>query len=191
VTKRSRVKSCLQESKRLVADIPDRIVLKRHRDLEGRRNWIWYRRGLLLVLTAFVLLGALNVFGQRPAGTTVDSFEASLELYAPTKLRGGVFFEARFTITAHRDVKNALLQLSPGWQESLQMNTIEPVPLAQGSRNGDLLFTLGHIPAGQKFRLFVQFQVNATNVGRRNADVTLYDGARKLVHIHRRLTVYP
>jgi len=174
-----------------VADIPDRIVLKRHRDLEGRRNWIWYRRGLLLLLTAFVLLGALNVFGQRPAGTTVDSSEASLELYAPTKLRGGVFFEARFTITAHRDVKNALLQLSPGWQESLQMNTIEPVPLAQGSRNGDLLFTLGHIPAGQKFRLFVQFQVNATNVGRRNADVTLYDGARNLVHIHRRLTVYP
>jgi hypothetical protein len=174
-----------------VADIPDRIVLKHHRDLDGAGHRIWYRRALVALLTVFLLLGVLNVFGQRPAGTTVDSPEASLELYAPTKLRGGVFFEARFTITAHRDVRNALLQLSPGWQESLQMNTIEPVPLGQGSRNGDLLFTLGHIPAGQKFRLFVQFQVNATNVGRRNADVTLYDGGRKLVHIHRRLTVYP
>lgn len=174
-----------------MTDIPDRIVLKEHRDLAGSRHRIWYRRALVALLTVFLLLGVFNVFGQRPAGTTVNSPEASLELYAPTKIRGGVFFEARFTITAHRDVKNALLQLSPGWQESLQMNTIEPVPLGQGSRNGDLLFTLGHIPRGQKFRLFVQFQVNATNVGRRNADVTLYDGSTKLVHIHRRLTVYP
>ena len=174
-----------------VADIPDQLVLRRHRDLAGRERHIWYRRALLGVLTVFLVLGAVNVFGQRPAGTTVDSPEASLELYAPTKLRGGVFFEARFTITAHRDVKNALLQLSPGWQESLQMNTIEPVPIGQASRNGDLLFTLGHIPAGQKFRLFLQFQVNATNVGRRTADVTLYDGGTKLVHIHRVITVYP
>ena len=191
MTKWSRVKICWQESKQAVADIPDRIVLKHHRDLEGARHLIWYRRGLVALLTVFLVLGVGNVFGQRPAGTTVDSPEASLELYAPTKIRGGVFFEARFTITAHHEVKNALLQLSPGWQESLQMNTIEPVPLAQGSRDGDLLFTLGHIPAGRKYRLFVQFQVNATNVGRRNADVTLYDGAKKLVHIHRRLTVYP
>ena len=174
-----------------VAEIPDQIVLEQHRDFAGRTHHIWYRRALLGVLTVFLVLGAVNVFGQRPAGTTVDSPEASLELYAPTKLRGGVFFEARFTITAHRDVKNALLQLSPGWQESLQMNTIEPVPIGQASRNGDLLFTLGHIPAGQKFRLFLQFQVNATNVGRRTADVTLYDGGTKLVHIHRVITVYP
>jgi len=174
-----------------VADIPDRIVLERHRDLDGRGHHIWYRRALVALLLVFLLLGLFNVFGQRPAGTTVHGAEASLELYAPTKLRGGVFFEARFTITAHHDVKNALLQLSPGWQESMQMNTIEPSPLGQSSRNGDLLFTLGHIPAGQKYRLFVQFQVSATNVGRRTADVTLYDGAKKLAHIHRVLTVYP
>jgi hypothetical protein len=174
-----------------MADIPDRLVLKRHRDLVGRERHIWYRRVLLGVLTVFLLLGAVNVFGQRPAGTVANSPEASLELYAPTKLRGGVFFEARFTITAHHDVKNALLQLSPGWQEGMQMNTIEPSPLGQASRNGDLLFTLGHIPAGQKFRLFMQFQVSATNVGRRTADVTLYDGSRQLVHIHRMITVYP
>jgi len=174
-----------------VADIPDRIVLKEHRDLEGRAHRVWYRRALVTLLVVFIALGAFNVFGQRPAGTTVHSREASLELYAPTKVRGGVFFEARFTITAHRDVKNAILQLSPGWQESLQMNTIEPVPLGQGSRDGDLLFTLGHIPAGQKYRLFLQFQVNGTNVGRRRADVTLYDGATKLGAIHRTVTVFP
>jgi hypothetical protein len=174
-----------------MADIPDRIVLKRHRDLEGRRHGIWYRRGLLTLLVAFLCLGLANVFGQRPHGTTVTAGAATLELYAPTHLRGGLLYEARFTITATREVKNALLQLSPGWNEGQTMNTIEPSPLGEASRNGDLLFTLGHIPAGHTYRLFLQLQVNPTNVGRRNADVTLYDGATKLVHIHRRLTFYP
>jgi hypothetical protein len=174
-----------------VADTPDRIVLERHRDLAGRGHHIWYRRALVAILGAFLVLGAANVFGQRPAGHTADAPEASLELYAPSKLRGGVMFEARFTITAHQDVKNALLQLSPGWVEGMQINTIEPGPLGEASRNGDLLFTLGHIPAGQKHRLFMQFQVSATNVGRRHADVTLYDGGKKLIHLDREITVYP
>jgi hypothetical protein len=174
-----------------VADVPDRLVLKRDRDLEGRVHHIWFRRAMVAVLVVFLALGLANVFGQRPVGHSVDTSEASLELYAPTTLRGGLFWEARFTITAHRDVKNALLQLSPGWAESMQINSIEPSPLGQASRNGDLLFTLGHIPPGQTFRLFMQFQVSATNVGRRRTDVTLYDGATKLARLDRELTVYP
>src|SRR5581483_10008100 len=116
-----------------MADIPDRLVLKRDRDLEGRSHLPWVRHGIIGLIAVFLVLGAFNVFGQRPAGTTVDTPAASLELYAPTKLRGGLLWEARFTITAHRDVKNALLQLSPGWQEGMQMNTIEPSPLGQAS----------------------------------------------------------
>ena len=88
-------------------------------------------------------------------------------------------------------MRNALLQLSPGWNEGMQINTIEPEPIAEASRNGDMLFTLGHIPAGRKHRLFMQFQVDPTNVGRRRADVTLYDGAEKLLTIERTVTVYP
>jgi hypothetical protein len=174
-----------------VADIPDRIVLKRDRDLEGRTHHIWYRRAAVALLVVFLALGAANVFGQRPAGHTVVTPAVSFELYAPTKLRGGDFWEARFTIRARRAVKNALLQLSPGWAESMQINTIEPSPLGEASRDGDLLFTLGHIPAGKTYRLFMQMQVSATNVGRRHADVTLYDGATKLVHLSRVLTIYP
>ena len=174
-----------------MADIPDRIVLKRHRDLDGRAHRVWYRRGLLALLCVFLILGLANLFGQRPHGTHVDSGAASLELYAPTHLRGGLLYEARFTIHAHHDVKSALLQFSPGWNEGQTMNTIEPSPLGEASRNGDLLFTLGHIAAGTTYRLFIQFQVNPTNVGRRTADVTLYDGGTKLAHVHRMLTFYP
>ena len=73
----------------------------------------------------------------------------------------------------------------------MQINTIEPSPLGEASRNGDLLFTLGHIPAGQKHILFMGFQVNPTNVGRRAPTSTLYDGGTQLVDLDRTLTVFP
>jgi hypothetical protein len=112
-------------------------------------------------------------------------------VYAPSHLRGGLLYEARFTIFARRKLSHVVLLLSPGWLESQQLNTIEPSPVAQGSRDGDLYFTLGAVPKGQVHRLFLQFQVNPTNVGRRSADVALYDGDTRLLAVHRTITVYP
>src|SRR6185437_13189545 len=111
-----------------MASVPDGIALERHRELNGpgfNRPVRWVVLGLLV---AFLLLGAFNLFGQRPSGTTVDTPKAKLELYAPSRLRGGLLYQARFTITAHSDVKRALLALSPGWNEGMQVNTIEPGP---------------------------------------------------------------
>lgn len=174
-----------------VADVPYRIELRRHLELLGPGFNRPVRYTLLGLLGAFLLLGLANVFGQNPSTHVVDTRSAKLELYVPSRLRGGLLYEARFTITAHRDVRNAVLQFSPGWNEGMQLNTIEPTPLGQASRNGDMLFTLGHIPSGQKFRLFMEFQVNPTNVGRRRGDVTLYDGGTKIATIHRTISVYP
>jgi len=174
-----------------VADIPDGIVLRRHRDLDSPGFFRPARWALLGLLVAFLLVALFNVFGQRPETKWLDTPRAKLELYAPSHLRGGLLYEVRLTITAHRDVKNAVLQFSPGWNEGMQQNTIEPSPVSEGSRNGDLLFTLGHIPAGHVHRFFMEFQVNATNVGRRRADVSLYDGGTKLGTIHRTVTVFP
>lgn len=174
-----------------MAPLPDGIALDRHRELTGPGFNRPARWGVLGLLVAFLALGVFNVFGQRPHGATVDTPKAKLELYAPSHLRGGLLYEARFTITAHQDVKRALIALSPGWNEGQQLNTIEPSPIGEASRDGDLLLTLGHIPAGQKFRLFMQFQVNPTNIGRRAADVTLYDGGARLATIKRTVTVFP
>ena len=131
------------------------------------------------------------MFGQRPSGTHAATSAASLELYAPARLRSGLLFEARFTIRAFRDLDHARLTLSPGWSEGMQMNTIEPSPVDETSEDGRLVFSLGKIPAGHIYRLFMQFQTNPTNVGRRSANVVLLDGSRPLIVIHRTLTVFP
>src|SRR5438876_1120215 len=117
---------------------------------------------------------------------------ATLSLYAPTALRGGDFMEARFHITAKQELKKAILKLDPGWAEGMSMNTIEPSPVSEASDNGRLSFELGHIPAGQSFILFVQFQVNPTNVAwHRAQNVELDDGSALVARIHRTITVFP
>jgi hypothetical protein len=176
-----------------VGDIPDLLVLKRHRDLEGMyRSSIWFRRVVIGLITAAAALGLANVFGQRPETVRAVTPVATLSLYAPTALRGGDFMEARFHITASRELKNAILKLDPGWAEGLSINTIEPSPLSEGSDDGRLTFQLGHIPAGRSYILFCQFQVNPTNVAwRRSPDVELDDGATVLTRIHRTITIFP
>ena len=174
-----------------VADIPDKIVLKRHRDLEGLARRPWIRRAILALLTVFLLLGAINVFGQRPQGVLATAPAASVELYAPSRVRSGVLYEARITIRAHADLKSAALLLSPGWGEGQSMNTLEPSPVSEASRDGQFLFKLGHIGKGRLFRFFMQFQVNPTNVGRRPQNVALYDGNTRVLTIHHTITIYP
>jgi hypothetical protein len=173
-----------------VADTPDEIVLKRHRDLEGRRDEHW-RRAATIGLAVFLLLGLLNLFGQRPSPTSAATRAAELEVFAPKRIRGGLYYEARFTVRAHRDLKNATLVLDSGWAEGITINTVEPSPVGEASRDGKLVFELGHVPAGKKHVFFLQLQVNPTNVGRRSQDVQLYDEDVHLLTIDRSVTVWP
>jgi hypothetical protein len=176
-----------------VADVPDTLVLKRHRDLEGMsRRAIWVRRAVVGVIAAFCALGLANVFGQRPSTVTADVPTAKLSLYAPTVIRGGDFMEARFHITAKQALKKAVLKLDPGWGEALSMNTIEPSPVSETSENGRFVFVLGPIARGHSFIFFMQFQVNPTNLAwHRPQNVELDDGNRVVARIHRTITVLP
>jgi hypothetical protein len=174
-----------------VAGIPDSIVLKRDRDLDGRDGQLWARRVLFGLLCVVPVLALLNLFGQRPSTTEAAAPSAHLNVYAPSRVRAGLLFQARFHVTAKRDLRNATLVLSSGWLEGMTVNTIEPSPTSEASKNGNLSLQLGHIPAGRTFLLFMQFQVDPTNVGRRTQDVALYDGNRKLLELHRTITIFP
>jgi hypothetical protein len=174
-----------------VADVPDFLTLAHHRDLAGREKRP-FARWILLGLIGFLLvLGLLNVFGQRPATSVADGPIASLKVYSPDRVRGGLYYESRFTIEAHQEVENATLVLDPGWLEGITLNTVEPSPVGEASRDGRVALELGHVPAGAVHRLFLHFQVNPTNVGYRSQDVDLYDGERLLLHIDRTITVWP
>jgi len=173
-----------------VADVPDLLTLRRNRDREGARD-IVIRRAFTGVLVVLAVLGLLNVFGQRPSTSRAAAATAELEVYAPTRVRAGLYYMARFTIVAREEIEKATLVLDPGWAEGITINTVEPSPVGEASDNGRLAFELGHVPAGEKYVFFVHLQVNPTNVGRREQDVELRDGETTLAHIDRTITIFP
>jgi hypothetical protein len=173
-----------------MAETPDFLTLRRNRDNAGVRE-VPIRRILTTLIALLCPAGLLNVFGQRPDTSRAAVSAASLKVYAPSRVRGGLFYEARFTIEARQDLKNATLVLDSGWAEGITINTVEPSPVGEASRNGDLVFELGHIPAGQKYLFFLQLQVNPTNVGHRSQDVALYDEDTFLASVDRTITVFP
>lgn len=170
---------------------PDGITLTRNRDLVGRRYQLWVRRGLMLIPVTIMLAALGNVFGQRPDTTVASSPEATVSLYAPSHVRGGLMFEARIHLHATTPLRDARLVLGSGWLEGMSVNTIEPSPSSEFSRNGSLVLDIGHLAAGRGYLLFIQFQVLPTNVGRRSADLALLDGTTRLLGIDRTLTVFP
>jgi len=174
-----------------MAEIPDQIVLRRHRDLEGRRGGIYWRRAMVGLLAAFLVAGLFNLFGQRPDDTTLKARGVTFQLHAPRFLRGGLLYEASFTIRPLKTLHHPVLVLSQGWAVAQTINTLEPSPATQTSDNGEIALGLGPIKADAMYTLFGEFQVNPTSVGSYAGDVTLYDGNTKLIHFDRTLVVYP
>jgi len=174
-----------------MADVPDQLTLRRHRDLVGRERRPVVRWVGLSLVGIFVAAGLLNVFGQRPDTDVVGSDVAELKVYAPTKLRGGLYYEARFTIDAKQEIEDATIVLESGWMEGMTLNTVEPSPIGEASRDGKVAFQLGRIPEGDTYILFLQFQVNPTNIGRRSVDVELTDGETPLLRVERTVTIWP
>ena len=169
----------------------DSVNLDRARELHGRAREVWIRRAGLAVLAAVTVLALFNVFGQAPGDSTAVSPAAALTVSAPARIRGGLLFQARFTIVAHQEIRKAALVLSRSWAEGMTINTLEPSPSQETSANGQLSFQLGSIPAGQKFVFYMQFQVNPVTVGSRIQVAAVFDGPTRLVTLTRQMTVLP
>jgi hypothetical protein len=174
-----------------MADQLDGLALDTSRDLRGRDAEPWARRVILLLLAVVPVLALFNLYGQSATVASASSSAVKLTVRSPTHARGGLLYEARFTIQASQDIKNATLALGGGWANGLTINTIEPSPTNETSNDGDLSFQLGEIPAGHSFVLHMQFQVNPTTTGTRRQQVALLDGDTPLVSLTRHLTVFP
>ena len=174
-----------------VAGAPDEIVLKRDRDLSGRTWHPWVRRGLLALVAVPPVLALANVFGQHQSAHSATAGAATLTVNAPSQVRGGLLYTASFTVRARSELKKATLVLDPGWIDGMQVNSVSPQPVDEGSRNGKVVLVLGHIAAGQRVQYWIEFQVNPTTLGTRSQNVELDDGAQQILTEHRKLTVYP
>ena len=125
-----------------VQPLPPPLDHDRHVHLKGRSGQPLARRGIILLLAAFVVVALLNVFGQGTELTTAQGTAARLEVRIPHRARGGLFFQGRIDIFAATRIAKPTLVLGPGWTEQLQLNTIEPSPTDETSAR-DVLDVLG------------------------------------------------
>jgi hypothetical protein len=170
---------------------PPGIVLSRHLDLEGRWWPLYFRRGVLTLLTLIVLAALLNEFGQQTAVSSARSPRAALTVASPERVRGGLMFTTRFTIEAPRMLAHPKLVLDSGWLAGMQVNSIVPQPKDETSVHGRAAFTFEAIPAGGRQNYYVGFQVDPTTLGRQRQVVRLLDGNETILTVRRTLTVLP
>lgn len=167
------------------------LTAERNRDLHGRARHPAYRRLLLCLVAAIPVLALLNVFGQRPTVTLAQAPAADLKVTAPARLRSGLIFQVRVEVAAHRDISLPQLTFSQGWWESMSENSMSPNPTDENSSNGRVTLTYGKLAAAHTLTVWLYFQVNPTNVGKRSEDVELNDGSHPITSVHRSLTVFP
>lgn len=172
-------------------DLPAGLDLSRHRDLEGRHPGLWIRRVILILLVAFVAAALLNVFGQTPSTSTAQSSAATLKVTSPTRVRGGLLYQARIQIQAHKPIQNLNLVMNQGWFDQTTVNAIEPQPSNESSDSHQIKFSFGQLGAGQTLLVYVYFQVNPTNIGSHDTGVSVADGSTPLVSVSRSQFNFP
>ena len=83
-------------------------------------------------------------------------------------MRGGLFFQSRIEIRALAAIEHPRLVLDEGWVEGMQVNSIEPAAESETSRDGRVVLSYGALEPGDVLRVWLQFQVEPTNVGTRD-----------------------
>jgi hypothetical protein len=174
-----------------MSDLPAGIDLGRHRDFEGRRLGQWLRRGFLLLLVAFVVAALLDAFGQVPETTTASGPGGSLTLTAPARVRGGLYYQAKFEIHATEPLGAPTLVLDSGWYDETTVNTVEPEPAGTTSDPDRVKLRYPPLAPGRTLVVYINLQANPTNVGSHDAGVSLYDADRPIATIDRTQLDFP
>jgi hypothetical protein len=160
-------------------------------DPRGEIVGLWARRAVLTIFAAIAVLGLLDVFGQGTTQTSARTPAAVVRVTAPPAVRGGLFFQSRVEIRARRAVAHPRLVLGEGWVEGMQVNSIEPSPVGEASRDGRLVLSYDALDAGDRLVVWMQFEVNPTNTGRRYYGLELDDADTRIAAVHRWITVFP
>jgi hypothetical protein len=152
---------------------------------------LWVRRAIVTVFALISLAALAGFIGQRATTSNAASPSVRMTLSAPETVRGGIFFQSRVDIQALAPIEHPRLVFDEGWVEGLQVNSIEPAAESESSRDGRLVLSYGALKPGDRLRIWLQFEVNPTNVGKRSYTLELDDEDRLLVRVPRTLRVLP
>jgi hypothetical protein len=160
-------------------------------DRAGQNRGLWARRVVLALFCIIAVLALADRFGQRATESQAAGLAARMTLTAPATVRGGLYFQSRVEVHAVREIAFPHLVLDHGWIEGMQVNSIHPEPTGELNRDGRVVLTYDKLAAGDDLTVWLQFQVNPTNTGRRSYGIELDDAATPLVRLSPTITVLP
>jgi hypothetical protein len=173
-------------------DVPAGLTPERNRDLAGRAHEQWIRRAVIVLLAALVVAALAGFFGQPESSSSVAGSGATMSVSMPKRLRGGLIYEARFTVTATRALEQPKLVLDRDWFDGMTLNTTVPSPVSETSRDGRVVFSYDTLDAGDTLRVWTQWQVNpTTKLGKRTLTAELDDRSTPIATLERDLTIFP
>lgn len=175
-----------------MSDLPAEIDLERHRDFQGRMAGQWFRRGFLTLLLLFLIAALANAFGQAAATDTASGAAGSLSVKAPSRIRGGLTYQAEFQVHANTAMGAPTLVLERGWVDQTTVNTVQPEPAGSTTdAEGNLKLRFAPMAPGRTLVVYIQLQANPINVGSHDAGVALYDGDEPVAQISRTQFDFP
>jgi hypothetical protein len=173
-------------------DVPAGLNPERHRDLVGRTRGPWIRRVVIVLLTVLLVVALAGFFGQPESSSSVAGSGATMSVSMPKRLRGGLIYEARFTVTATKALEQPKLVLDRDWFDGMTLNSTVPSPVSEATRDGRVVLSYDTLDAGDTLRVWTQWQVNPTSkLGTRTLTAELDDRSTPIATLERDLTVFP
>jgi hypothetical protein len=166
--------------------------LDRSRHLGSGPAGIWIPRAILVVLLAFAVAALLNAFGQRSTTSSASAPVASLSVLSPERVRVGLLYQTRIAVRARTAIQKPTLVLDRGYFEATTFNGAVPDPMNWGAaQDGRVKMQYDKLNPGDKLVIWLSWQANPPNGGRRSQDVLLADGTKPVAEIKRSVTVFP
>ena len=144
------------------------------------------------VLVAILVTALTGLFGQPGRTRAAEAPAARLTMETASVVRGGLFFQARIEVVARQEIEYPRLVLDEGWLDGLQINTIEPAPESEASRDGRLVLSYSAMKPGDRLLVSIHLQTEPTRVGiTTDNGVELDDGSTPLATIDHRIRRMP
>jgi hypothetical protein len=145
----------------------------------------------LAVLGAVLALGLSGAVGGTESVERASSDVATLALRGPETVRNGEYLELTVTMSPHRGVANAALEIDAAYWRNVTVNTMIPAPEKEEYKDGVMRFEFGPLGAGESAAVKIDGQVNPHRFGPSRGDFAFLDGDSELVRLDRGLRVIP
>ena len=147
---------------------------------------------MLTIFAAIAVLGLARCLrtGHHPDGGERPG--AVLNVSAPETVRGGLFFQSRDRdprARARSSIRGS--SSTRAGSRACRSTRSSPRRVSEASRDGRVVLSYDALAAGDRLRVWLQFEVDPTNVGQRSYGLELDDAETRLAAVHRDITVLP